>query len=464
MIGNHKKFDMKLHEVAASIKSKTGVDIKTNIEHQDICLSGISIDSRSTNPGDLFVAISGENFNGHDFIDKAISNGAKAAVTEKRVKHKIPTLTVEDSRLALGDIAYHWRKEFTCPLIAVTGSNGKTTVKELISSIFSQQGNVLSTIGNLNNEIGVPLTLLQLTSDYKFAVVEMGASHVGEIEYLSNLALPDVAVITNVAEAHLGEFGSIENIAQAKSEIFSGMSKTGVAILNANDAYFSFWKDKCGVRTLSFAVNNDNADVYAKVDKVSLDNKVSIQTPLGEFEVKLQILGLHNIANALAATAAAIACDIPLYSISKGLEKVTAIAGRLEIKNGVYGCRIIDDTYNANPTSLKAAINVLKGFPGKHFCALGDMGELGKNAIEFHGKSGELLKQAGIDKLFTIGDLASESSKRFGSDAKSFSEFDSMSSSIKDEIDGDSTVLIKGSRYMHMEQLVKKLTLSEGSD
>jgi len=463
MIGDHKKFDMRLDEVATCIKSRNESNV-TDKKHKNICLSGLSIDSRTTSPGDLFVAISGKNFNGHDFIDKAISNGATAAVTEKKATHKIPTLTVDDSRLALGDIAFHWRKEFTCPLIAVTGSNGKTTVKELISSIFSQQGNVLSTLGNLNNEIGVPLTLLQLSSDYKFAVVEMGANHIGEIEYLSKLAEPDVAVITNVAEAHLGEFGSIENIAQAKSEIFSGISKSGVAILNANDNYFSYWKEKCGVRTMSFAVNNDSADVYAKVDKVSIDNTVSIHTPLGEFEVKLQLLGLHNISNALAATAAAIACDIPLYSISRGLEKVSAIAGRLEIKNGVYGCRIIDDTYNANPTSLKAAINVLKGFPGKHFCALGDMGELGKNAIEFHGKSGELLKKAGIDKLFTIGELAYESSKKFGSDAFNFEEFESMSASIKAELDSDSTVLIKGSRYMHMEKLVNKLTLSEGSE
>ncbi|MFV1982421.1 MAG: UDP-N-acetylmuramoyl-tripeptide--D-alanyl-D-alanine ligase [Thiohalomonadales bacterium] len=458
MIGNHKKFDMRLSEVSSSVKGKY---FKSS--DNDFSLHGLSIDSRTTNPGDIFVAITGENFNGHDFIDNAVSKGALAAVTEKKLKVNIPTLTVDDSRLALGDIAYHWRKEFSYPLVAITGSNGKTTVKELISSIFSQQGNVLSTIGNLNNEIGVPLTLLQLTSDYKYAVIEMGANHVDEIEYLSNLVIPDVAVITNISEAHLGGFGTIDNIAKAKSEIFCGLPKSGVAILNANDVYFSYWKEKCGVKNISFGVNNENADVYAVVDKISPNNEIRIQTPLGEFEVKLQLLGIHNVANALAATAAAIACDIPLYSISKGLGKVSSIAGRLEIKNGVYGCRIIDDTYNANPSSLKAAINVLTGFPGKHYCALGDMGELGSNAVELHGKSGELLKNAGIDKLFTIGDLASESSKKFGMNAISFSEFDSMSSSIKDEVDSDSTLLIKGSRFMQMEKLVKKLILNEGN-
>lgn len=457
MIGNHTYFDMRLSEVASSIKSKFG-------DNNDLCLQGLSIDSRTTNPGDLFVAITGDNFNGHDFIDNAVSNGARAAVIEKNIKTDIPTLTVDDSRLALGDIAYHWRKEFNYPLIAITGSNGKTTVKEMISAIFSQQGNVLSTIGNLNNEIGVPLTLLQLTSEYKHAVVEMGANHVGEIEYLSNITVPDVAIITNVAEAHLGGFGSIENIAKAKAEIFSGLSKTGIAILNANDNYYSYWKEQCGVKNISFGINNENADVYAVVNKVSVNNEIRIHTPLGEFVVTLKLLGLHNITNALAATAAAIACDIPLYSISKGLEQVNSIAGRLEIKNGVYGCRIIDDTYNANPGSLKAAINVLTGFPGKHYCALADMGELGSNAVDLHGKCGELLKNAGIDKLFTIGELASESSKIFGENGFSFKEFETMSSSIKKEIDSDSTLLVKGSRYMHMEKLVNKLTLNEGDN
>jgi len=455
MIGNHNYFDMKLSEVASIIESES-----CNL---DISLRGLSIDSRTTNPGDLFVAISGDNFNGHDFIDNAASKGALAAVTEKKIKSKIPTLTVDDSRLALGDIAYHWRKEFSYPLIAVTGSNGKTTVKEMISSIFSQQGNVLSTIGNLNNEIGVPLTLLQLTNDYKYAVIEMGANHVGEIEYLSNIAVPDVAVITNVGDAHLGEFGSIDNIAKTKSEIFSGLSNTGIAILNADDTYYSYWKDKCKVKNISFGVNNENADIHAMVSKISPDNEIKIQTPLGEFKVKLQLLGLHNIANALAATAAAIACDIPLFSILTGLEKVNSIAGRLEIKDGVYGCRIIDDTYNASPSSLTAAINVLKGFPGKHFCALGDMGELGSSAVDLHGKSGALLKKAGIDKLFTIGELANESSKMFGDNATNFTEFDSMALSIKDEIDNESTLLIKGSRYMHMENLVNKLTVKKGT-
>ncbi|VAW99186.1 UDP-N-acetylmuramoyl-tripeptide--D-alanyl-D-alanine ligase [hydrothermal vent metagenome] len=449
MIGNHTKFDMRLSEIASSIKSTSNA--------HELCLQGLSIDSRTTNPGDLFVAITGDNFNGHDFIDNAISKGALAAVTEKNLKLDIPTLTVDDSRQALADIAYHWRKEFSYPLVAITGSNGKTTVKEMISSIFSQQGNVLATLGNLNNEIGVPLTLLQLTSEYKYAVVEMGANHIGEIDVLSKTAVPDVAVITNVAEAHLGGFGSIDNIAEAKSEIFSGLSENGVAVLNANDNYFPYWKQKCGVKNISFGVNNEDADVYALVNKVSLDNIIRIQTPLGSFDVKLQLLGLHNISNALAATAAAISCDIPLYSISKGLEKVQAISGRLEIKSGVYGCRIIDDTYNANPTSLKAAVNVLKGFPGKHFCALGDMGELGSNAVALHGESGELLKKAGIDKLFTIGELASEASKKFGKNALNFAEFDSMSTSIRDEIDCDSTLLIKGSRSMHMEKLVNKL-------
>ncbi|MFV2061372.1 MAG: UDP-N-acetylmuramoyl-tripeptide--D-alanyl-D-alanine ligase [Gammaproteobacteria bacterium] len=456
MIGKHTQFDMKLSEVVSSLKSKP-------VEN-DLPLHGVSIDSRTTSPGDLFVAISGDNFNGHDFIDKAVSKGALAAVIEKKVKTDIPTLTVNDSRLALGDIAYHWRKKFNYPVIAITGSNGKTTVKEMISSVCSQQGNVLATLGNLNNEIGVPLTLLQLTSEYKYGVIEMGANHVGEIEHLSNIATPDIAVITNVGDAHLGEFGSIDNIAKAKSEILSGLSSSGIAILNANDKYYSYWKELCDVKTISFGVNNENADIFAVVNKVSPNNDIRIVTPLGEFDVRLKLPGIHNVANALAATAAAIACDIPLYSIPKGLEKVNAIAGRLEIKKGVYGCRIIDDTYNANPTSLKAAINVLKGFPGKHFCALGDMGELGANAVELHGKTGELLKNAGIDKLFTIGELANESSKVFGENAFNFKEFDSMSSSIKAEVDNESTLLIKGSRYMHMEKLVNKLVVTEGAD
>ncbi len=423
---------------------------------EDVLLHGVSTDTRTLQAGQLFVALHGPNFDGHDYLAEAKSRGAAACMVEKPVAN-CPTIIVGDTRLALGKLARAWRRRFTRPLVAVTGSNGKTTVKEMLAGILGQQGLTLATRGNLNNDIGLPLTLFELDAQYTAAVVEMGANHAGEIAYLTGLAEPGVAVITNAAAAHLEGFGSLEGVARAKGEIFQGLSETGTAIINVDDPFAPQWRDLAqNRRTLSFGLRHP-ADVTACWQAGDRGSQLQVRTPEGELACRLALLGEHNVMNALAAIAAALAVGLPMTAIKAGLEGMQPVPGRLQLKPGLHGCCIIDDTYNANPASLTAAIQVLAGFAGKRILVLGDMGELGENAIALHAEAGRVAKAAGIEGFYAVGSMAKAAAESFGTGAKWYADQQAACAALQSELAADATVLLKGSRLSHMEQVVDAL-------
>lgn len=427
---------------------------------ENIIVKGLSTDTRTIKGGELFLALKGPTFDGHNFIKVALEKGAVACLVQDKVDAE-NVVTTHDTHQALGLLAKAWRKKFKNPVFAITGSNGKTTVKEMIASIVNQTQSVMATHGNLNNDIGVPLTLFRLNESYDAAVIEMGANHSGEIGYLTNITLPDIAVITNIGSAHLEGFGSIENTAKAKGEIFQGLSKSGTAIINADDQFFDYFKDITSqYNTLSFGFKN-KADISCQCQSGTEGSYLKVTTPEGDCDIKLKLLGIHNVMNALAAIAASVAADISLEQIVKGLESLEPVSGRLQIKRGLNNSCVIDDTYNANPTSLHAALNVLQGFSGKHFLALGDMGELGDSADALHVDAGIYAKESGIDSLYSIGKLAAKAAKEFGRNGFCYDKHEDMIDALRDELSQDVTLLVKGSRGMHMENVVNALTMAE---
>ena len=446
-------FSMSLRDIAEVLSAKhVGQDIQVN---------GISTDTRTIQGGELFVALKGPNFDGHAFIKEALSKGAVACLVEDKVDAENLIIT-GNTHHALGLLAKAWREKFTHPVIAITGSNGKTTVKEMIASIFSQKNTVMATHGNLNNDIGVPLTLFRLNDRYDAAVIEMGANHPGEIDYLTKIVLPGIAVITNIGAAHLEGFGSIKNTAKAKGEIFNGLAENEFAIINSDDAFSEYFKDiTTAYKVTSFGVKN-NADVMGEWQSDGQGSLLKINTPEGQCSVKLKLLGRHNVMNALAAIAATISAGVPLEQIVKGLEALQPVNGRLQMKPGLNNSRVIDDTYNANPASLHAALNVLHDFSGKRFLALGDMGELGANTVELHIDAGNYAKQVGVDSLFSYGKLAEQAAKEFGDNGYSYDKHEDMITALRNELSQDVTLLVKGSRSMRMENVVNALTVSEG--
>lgn len=443
--------------------SRAAQNIDAKYQGQDVAFSGCSIDSRTINSGELFIAIRGEHFDGHAFLNKARQHGAVAAMIDTEVEHDfLPVLKVSNTRQGMGKLAQYWRDQFDIPLVAITGSNGKTTVKEMLVAILGLKANILSTKGNLNNDIGVPLTLFGLGNEHTYAIIEMGANHPGEIRWLSQIARPTVAVITQCAPAHLEGFGSVEGVAQAKSEIYEGLDKKGIAVINADDDYADLWRSKIkGLQQLSFGIVNP-ADVSAKIIPEANSHKKNrfiLNTPEGSSEVQLSLLGQHNVMNALAAATCAIGLGISLDTIKQGLEKMQPVKGRLEIKTGINNSRIIDDTYNANPASLMAAINVLNTFNGKHWLVLGDMGELGTEEEELHAVAGEQAKKHGVERLFATGKLSQLTVKSFGKNAEHFETTEDLSARLKSEITSDVILLVKGSRSMHMEKVVNGLEM-----
>jgi UDP-N-acetylmuramoyl-tripeptide--D-alanyl-D-alanine ligase len=425
---------------------------------RDVDYLGVSTDTRTLQRGELFIALVGPNFDGHRFIETAAGGGAVAAMVSEPVETELPTVSVADTRIGLGMLARYWRSQFDIPVIGITGSNGKTTVKEMTASILGERGPCCVTQGNLNNDIGVPLSLLKLRENHRYAVIEMGMNHLGEIAYVSGIARPTVSVITNAAEAHLEGLGSVKAVAQAKGEIFSGSDKLAVAILNADDAFYEYWKTLAGNRRcISFGLDHQ-ADVSADYE-MSVDGlKILLKCSEGEIEMKLPLYGKHNVMNALAASAAAMAAGSSLADIRSGLEKLKSVAGRLEVKTGINGARVLDDTYNANPASVAAGLQVLKESQGQRVLVLGDMAELGDAASEIHTRVGELARRVGADRVFGIGDLTKHAVKSFGKGGTHYKDQAHLIDDLRHCMNGDMTVLVKGSRKMHMERIVDQIT------
>lgn len=427
----------------------------------DVRFESVGSDSRNIETGQLFVALKGANFDGNTFAAEAIQKGAAAAMVSDVTTEASPALLVKDTRLALGKLAEYWRGKFSAPLVAVTGSNGKTTTKEMLTAILSAAAGggdkVHATYGNLNNDIGLPLTLLKIKPQHRFVVAEMGMNHLGEIDYLTRIAHPDVAVIINANTAHIGELGSRENIAKAKGEIFSGLGKDGIAVMNADSDFLDYWRSLNPNRKIVTFGLQAAADITASYQEQAGVSLVELRTPNGTVRVELKVEGVHNISNALAASACAYALGVSNANIAAGLANFGGVYGRLERKHGLAGSVLIDDTYNANPDSMRAAIEVMAKQSGEKILVLGDMGELGADAAEMHFEIGAAAKAAGLGKLYCLGELSQQMVKGFGSGAKHFASPEAIAEAIIPELNRETTVLVKGSRFMRMERVVKLL-------
>lgn len=447
---------------------------------ENVWFTGVSTDSRTLRKGDLFVALSGERFDGCRFVEDAHNNGAVAAMVSQKteadsVSTEMPFIFVDDARIGLGQLAAYWRAQFSVPLIAVTGSNGKTTVKDMLALILDQSISnlidafqsspakpvVLATEGNLNNDIGMPLMLLRMRDFHRFVVIEMGMNHMGEIAYLTQLAKPDVAIITNAGLAHIQGLGSVEAVAQAKGEIFSGLNARGTAVINADDQHAPLWRTLASDRTvIDFGLNKKvNPQVFAEYQSDIGGSKFLLHLPDGGIEVDLQVPGVHNIRNALAAAAAAVAVGVDKKSIAAGLHSFKGVQGRLQKKRGRHNSVLIDDSYNANPESVRAALAVLSTAKGKKVLVLGDMGELGEPSIDLHRIIGKEARLAKLDKLLTIGELSKYTSEAFGHNAQHFTDMNSLLDCAEQLLNADVTMLVKGSRFMRMEQIMKRLEI-----
>jgi UDP-N-acetylmuramoyl-tripeptide--D-alanyl-D-alanine ligase len=474
---------MRLSQIAAALDAQ--------LIGADVTFNSVNTDSRKIVAGDLFIALHGEKFDGAEYVASALKMGAVAAMVNQAglgiveaglrseewglngagidvqsralasplLTPRSSLLVVADTRIALGKLAAFWRAQFDIPLVAITGSNGKTTVKEMLAAILREHAGdaVLATQGNFNNDIGMPLTLLKLTAQHRYAVLEMGMNHLGEIDYLTRLAQPDVALVNNAAGAHLQGLGTIENVARAKGEIFAGLKNTGVAIINADDAHAAVWRDLAAQhRCLDFSLDHA-ASVQGQWAAQGFGGVLHALTPAGELHVLLQVPGAHNARNALAAASAAIALEIPLATIASALQNFGGVAGRLQRKAGKAGATLIDDTYNANPASMHAALEVLAAASGQRIFVLGDMGELGDDAAQFHRDIGRTAHELGIAKLFALGELSQGAVAEFGAGAQHFTTLENLCAAVANTLDKSTTVLIKGSRFMQMERVVGNL-------
>ena len=435
------------------------------LQGSDQAISGVSTDTRAIAAGQLFVALRGEHFDAHDFLDQAVAAGATALMVSDaaRVPAGVSALIVDDTRIALGKLAATWRARFSLPVIAVTGSNGKTTTKEMIAAILRAQFGdaVLATYGNLNNDIGLPLTLLGLNATHRAAVIEMGMNHPGEIAYLAPLGAPTVAVVTNAQRAHLEGMGDMDEVAREKGSIFSGLAKAGVAVVNADDRYAALWRRMAGNHAVrSFGIEQA-ADVRAVVHQHGLETLLALTAPEGSAEFRIAVPGRHNARNAVAAAAACLAAGVPLSAVVAGLESFTGIKGRLQKRRGVAGAVVLDDTYNANPDSVRAGIDVLAATIGHKVLVLGDMGEIGDASGQYHDEIGGYAKSQGIDRLYALGDASQQAVRNFGEGARHFCNIEKLIAAVNKELGPETTVLVKGSRFMKMERVADAITAAE---
>ncbi|RXZ44667.1 UDP-N-acetylmuramoyl-tripeptide--D-alanyl-D-alanine ligase [Crenobacter cavernae] len=427
----------------------------------DAAFERVTTDSRAVQKGDLFVALKGDRFDAHDFVAQALADGAAAAMVGRGFELEGANLiVVDDTRLGLGRLAAGWRARFNGRVVGITGSNGKTTVKEMLASILAAHAGadaVLATAGNLNNDIGLPLTLLKLTDRHRYAVIEMGMNHPGEISYLTGLARPEVALVNNALRAHLGGFTGVEGIARAKAEIYEGLADDGVAIVPAEDEHAGLFRAAAGGHeTLAFGL--EHGDVTARdVVLEPAGSRFTLISPEGETLAELSAPGVHNVKNALAAAAMALSLSVPLQAIATGLAAFAGVKGRLQRKVGRGGVAIIDDSYNANPDSMKAGLDVLAVAPAPRVFVMGDIGELGDTAPMLHAEVGAYAKQKGIDALVTLGPLSRHAADAFGAGATPFDDRAALLAHLDIHLPAGATVLVKGSRFMKMETVVEHL-------
>jgi UDP-N-acetylmuramoyl-tripeptide--D-alanyl-D-alanine ligase len=424
----------------------------------DVRFSGVSTDSRTLRRGELFVALRGERFDGHGFLQNAAAAKAAAALIDSRYVGDLPlpTAVVDDTRLALGVLARHWRARFRPALIAVAGSNGKTTVKEMLASILrSHAGDetVLVTAGNLNNDIGVPLTLLRMRQAHRWCAVELGMNHKGEIAYLADIARPSVALVNNAQREHLEFMNSVEEVAAENAAVYGALPADGIAVVNADDAHAGFFRSRAGARRVIDFGLDASAQVTARHAVKPLSSELWLRTPQGEAQATLAIPGLHNVRNALAAAAAAYAVGIDVNGIAQGLTAFRPYTGRLQVKQARGGATLIDDTYNANPDSVRAAIDVLASCPGPSVLVLGDMGEVGAQGAHFHREVGAYARAKGISSLLALGEATRDAVQAFGPGGRHFDKVEELVAHVS-----GNSILVKGSRFMKMERVVAALT------
>lgn len=444
----------------------------------------IGTDSRASGPGELFVALKGDRFDAHDFLGDVRARGASAVLASHLpADWPVPSLVVPDTRVALGMLARGWRRRFAIPLVAVTGSNGKTTVKEMIASIFAQavgESARLATAGNFNNDVGLPLTLLRLNAGHRLAVIEVGMNHPGETDSLAKIALPTIALVNNAQREHQEFMATVEAVALEHASVIHALPADGIAVFPADDAYAGIWRVAAtGNQIVDFALedaSHEGAGAIAAVMGALKGNRLRVRTPVGEFEATLQVLGEHNARNALAATAAAVAANVALADIVRGLEAFSPVKGRLQTKRAVAsalaGATVIDDTYNANPDSMRAAIDVLAARGAPRVLVMGDMGEVGENGPEFHREVGAYARERGIDVLLALGEATRDSCAAFdqaqpqavlaGSGRGLARHFDDVAALVEYLLQAGfgsgTTLLVKGSRFMRMERVVEALT------
>ncbi len=442
---------------------------------ENLGFGDVSTDSRTLGPGALFIALRGPNFDGRDFVAGAAARGASAAVVEQAVPVALPQIIVPDTLRALQRLGQAWRAAFDLPVVAVAGSNGKTTAKEMTAAILTRMGPCLATRGNLNNHIGVPLTLLRLESHLRSAVVEMGANRVGDVAELMNLARPTVGLITNAGAEHLEGFGNMDGVAQGEGETVACLDARATAVINADDDYADYWRGITRAqRVVTFGlrggagagVGADAArapdftarDVVQSIEHGEFATRFTLVCPLGERPVLLRAGGAHNIANALAAAAAAGAAGASLDDMAVGLGDFRAVSGRLQLKTGIRGSWIIDDSYNANPSSVRAGLGVLKGLSGARWLVLADMAELGEHTAASHAEMGSFARACGVSRLFATGAQSARAVEAFGAGGEWHADAAALIARLSDELAADVTVLVKGSRVNRLERVVQALT------
>ncbi len=460
---------MRLTEAAAALSARCNTDA---------VFTSVGTDSRRVRTGELFVALRGEHFDGHDFVQTAAEAGASAALVDSAwaASHgsaAIPLLVVADTRLALGRLAAHWRSRFAIPLIGITGSNGKTTVKEMCAAILRAQAGlagwaadaVLATTGNLNNDIGLPLTLLGLRDTHRAAVIEMGMNRPGEIAYLTDIARPTVAIVTNAQRAHLQGMGTLVEIAHEKGAIYGGLQEDGVAVINADDPHADYWRGLNAQRRIVTFGMEAGADVTGSCELHGLGARLALKSDGRSLAIALQVPGEHNVRNALGAAAACLATgQVDLQAVGDGLAAYTGTRGRLQSGPGVKGSTVIDDSYNANPDSVRAAIDVLAATPGRKILVLGDMGEIGRTSAQVHDEIGGYAKSKGLDALYALGDMSAVAARNFGEGGHHFRTVHALLNALQPQLDPDTVVLVKGSRFMRMERVADALSAVHNGD